>query len=108
MNLRKNPLRIRALGTRLTGLIGLMGLMVLPGLSAGCAPVTPNYDAKFGMAVREAKLAMTISPDAGTVPDLVAGLDGKSAREALIHYQNTFKLQPPAVNVINLGGNFGR
>jgi len=35
-------------------------------------------------------------------------LDGKSAREALIHYQNTFKVQPPAVNVINLGGNFGR
>jgi len=101
-------LRTRSFGTRLMGFMGLMGLIALPGLSAGCASVTPNYDAKFGMAVRDAKLAMTISPDAGAVPDLVAGLDGKSAREALIHYQNTFKVQPPAVNVINLGGTFGR
>jgi len=108
MNLRRIPLRTRSPGARLTGLMGRMGLMVLSGLAAGCAPVTPNYDAKFGMAVRDAKLAMTISPDAGTAPDLVAGLDGKSAREALIHYQNTFKVQPPAVNVINLGGTFGR
>jgi hypothetical protein len=51
---------------------------------------------------------MTISPNAGATEDLVAGLDGKSASEALTHYQNTFKVQPPAVNVINLGGTFGR
>ena len=108
MNLRRSPLRTRSLGTRLMDFMRLMGLVALPSLSAGCASVTPNYDAKFGMAVRDAKLAMTISPDAGTAPDLVAGLDGKSAREALIHYQNTFKVQPPAVNVINLGGTFGR
>jgi hypothetical protein len=105
MNLQRSLLRPRPLCARLTG---LLGLMALPVLCAGCAPVTPNYDAKFGMAVRDAKLAMTISPDAGAGPDLVAGLDGKSAREALIHYQNTFKVQPPAVNVINLGGTFGR
>ena len=90
------------LGASHVGLIGIVGL------SAGCASVTPNYDAKFGAAVRDAKVAMTISPNAGATEDLVAGLDGKSASEALTHYQNTFKVQPPAVNVINLGGTFGR
>lgn len=84
------------------------GLISVVGFTTACAPVTPNYDAKFGAAVRDAKIAMTISPDAGSSQDLVAGLDGKSAREALIHYQNTFKVQPPAVNVINLGGTFGK
>ena len=42
-----------------------LAIAVLLGLIAGCASVTPNYDAKFGDAVREAKLKMTINPDAG-------------------------------------------
>jgi len=74
----------------------------------GCAPVTPNYDAKFGDAVRDSKIAMTISPNAGSSQDPVAGMDGKASREALIHYQNSFKTPPPAVNVINLGGAIAR
>jgi hypothetical protein len=77
-------------------------------LIAACAPVTPNYDAKFGAAVRDSKVAMTISPNAGSSQDPVAGMDGKASREALIHYQNSFKTPPPAVNVINLGGTLGR
>lgn len=82
----------------LTGLVGLASL-------TGCAaPVTPNYDAKFGQAVREAKLNMTINPDAGKNPDQALGLDGKSAREAITLYQGTFKAPPPVVNVINIGG----
>ena len=37
-------------------------------LLSGCASYsaqTPNYDARFGNAVREAKLNMTINPEAG-------------------------------------------
>ena len=81
--------------------------MLFAGL-AGCASVMPNYDARFGNAVREAKLQTTINPAAGTNPDPVAGLDGKAAREAMILYQGTFKAPPPAVNVINIGGTIGK
>jgi uncharacterized protein YceK len=76
-------------------------------LLAGCASVTPNYDAKFGDAVRQAKLDMTINPDAGKNPDQALGMDGKSAREMIILYQDTHKAPPPAVNVINIGGAIG-
>ena len=83
-------------------------IALLPTLLAGCASsVTPNYDAKFGNALREAKLKMTINPDAGKNPDQVLGMDGKSARETIILYQGTSKAPPPAVNVINIGGGIG-
>ena len=83
-------------------------IALLPTLLAGCASsVTPNYDAKFGNAVREAKLKMTINPDAGKNPDQVLGMDGRSARETIILYQGTYKTPPPAVNVINIGGGIG-
>ena len=82
-----------------------LAIALLLGLSAGCANVvTPNYDARFGDAVREARLKMTIKPDAGRNPDPAAGMDGKAAGEAIILYQGTFKAPPPAVNVINIGG----
>lgn len=73
---------------------------------AGCATPTP-YDLRFGDAVREARLAMTVNPRAGENPDPVAGLDGTAAREALIRYQDSFKTPPPVVNVINIGNGSG-
>ncbi len=84
-----------------------LAITLLLGLIAGCASVTPNYDAKFGDAVREAKLKMTINPDAGKNPDQVAGMDGKAGRDTIILYQDTFKAPPPVVNVINIGGGLG-
>jgi hypothetical protein len=71
---------------------------------AGCS-TTPNYDARFGDAVRNARLAMTINPNGGTNQDQVAGIDGQAAREAMTRYQDSFKLPPPVVNVINIGGS---
>jgi hypothetical protein len=82
-------------------------IALLLTLLTGCASVTPNYDAKFGDAVREAKQKMIIHPDAGRNPDQVLGMDGKSARETMILYQGTYKAPPPAVNVINIGGGMG-
>ena len=84
-----------------------LAIALLLGLMAGCSTVTPNYDAKFGDAVREAKLKMTINPDAGKNPDQVAGMDGKAGRDTIILYQDTFKAPPPVVNVINIGGGLG-
>ena len=81
-----------------------LAIALLFGPLAGCSSVTPNYDARFGDAVREAKLKMTIDPNASKNPDQVAGMDGKAAREAIILYQGTFKAPPPVVNVINIGG----
>ncbi len=87
-----------------------MHKLVIPvvlSLIAGCATPTPHYDARFGDAVREAKLKMTIDPYAGSEPDAVLGMDGRTARESIILYQDTYKAPPPAVNVINIGGSIG-
>ena len=82
------------------------GLLSL-ALITGCAPVTPQYSARFGDAVREARLKMTINPNAGSNPDQALGMDGRAARESVLLYQGTFRAPPPAVNVINIGGNIG-
>lgn len=84
-----------------------LGILLIASLLAGCSTVTPNYDAKFGEAVRDAKLKMTINPNAGMNPDQVLGMDGKAAKETINVYQNTYKAPPPAVNVINIGGAIG-
>jgi hypothetical protein len=70
---------------------------------AGCA-ATPRYDARFGDAVREARRAMTINPDAPPNPDPAAGIDGQAADAAITRYQDSFRKPPPVVNVINIGG----
>lgn len=81
--------------------------VLLAALACGCAPVTPNYDARFGDALRQAKLAMTLRPDAGKSADPAAGLDGRAAEEAVTRYQASFKDPPPATTVINIGGPIG-
>lgn len=80
---------------------------VLAALACGCAPVTPNYDAHFGAALRQAKLAMTLHPGAGKTGDPATGLDGRAAREAVERYQASFKDPPPATTVVNIGGPIG-
>jgi hypothetical protein len=85
----------------------ILAIALLTGLVAGCSTTTPNYDARFGDAVREAKRKMIINPDAGKNPDPVAGMDGKAAHDSIILYQGTYKAPPPAVNVINIGGTIG-
>lgn len=76
-------------------------------LGTGCSHVTPNYDARFGDAVRDAKRKMTINPDAGKDGNPVVGIDGRAARESMVQYQKSYKAPPPAVNVINIGGGIG-
>ena len=77
----------------------LLAPALLLCLVAGCSTTTPNYDARFGNSVRDAKRAMTINPDAGKNPDPVIGMDGKSARESMLLYQGTYKTPPPAVQM---------
>ena len=85
-----------------------LSVCLCAGLLGGCATsVTPNYDLKFGDALREAKLKMTINPDAGKTPDMALGLHGGAAKETVVRYQNSFKAPPPVSNVINIGGSIG-
>jgi hypothetical protein len=72
-------------------------------LVAGCT-TTPNYDQRFGDAVRTARLRMTLNPEAGKNPDPVAGIDGTAALESVARYERSFKEPPPVTNVINIGG----
>ena len=88
-------------------LIALLALLPALLVVAGCQSATPNYDARFGDAVRDAKRAMTIDPDAGKKPDIAAGIDGRASQDAMDRYHDTFKQPPPAVNVINIGGAIG-
>lgn len=76
-------------------------------LLASCAGTTPHYDKRFGDAVRQARSAMTIDPQAGDNPDQAAGIDGKAGSEAMTRYHESFKAPPPVVNVINIGGATG-
>lgn len=79
--------------------------VVIAALLAGCASSpTPNYDLRFGDAVRDARARQTLNPDAAGAP-VVTGMDGKSAREAITLYGKTFQSPPPVVNVINIGGS---
>lgn len=86
----------------------LLTILALPLFLGACATTTtPNYDLRFGEAVRQARQRQTLNPTASANPDPVAGMDGKAAHDALILYQKTFKTPPPVVNVINIGGQIG-
>lgn len=80
-------------------------LLVLALLGGCAASTTPNYDARFGDAVRQARQRMTVNPNAGANPDPIAGMDGRSVREAVGRYHDSFKSPPAVVNVINIGGS---
>ena len=82
--------------------------LMLIALLAGCAvSPTPNYDARFGDAVRQARQEMTLNPNAAAIAPAPPVIDGIAAREAVGRYQDTFRSPPPAVNVINIGGQIG-
>jgi hypothetical protein len=82
-----------------------LALLAIALLGGCAASTTPYYDTRFGDAVRESRLRMTVNPNAGANPDPVAGMDGRSAREAIGRYQDSFKSPPSVVNVINIGGS---
>ncbi len=74
--------------------------------SAACVgPTTPAYDAQFGVAVRQARLAQTLNPDAGGEADPLAGLDGSAGRAALERYHESFREPPRSFEVLNIGGS---
>lgn len=83
-----------------------LGLALMLAL-AGCVSPTPYLDEHFGDAVRQARLAQTLHPDAGRVDDPVVGLDGVAAQASIVGYEKSFQKPPPVTNVINIGGAIG-
>ena len=79
-------------------------LLLLLGLLAGCASITPSYDAKFGDAVRAARQAQTLNPGMKADTDPVMGLDAQAAVKSQDRYQESFKTPPKTFEVINIGG----
>lgn len=79
------------------------GLSVL----SACSSTTPQYDARFGQAVRHNLQAQVLYPAPDSRPVEPAALDAGSARSAFQRYRDSFKAPPPVVNVINLGGAQG-
>jgi len=67
---------------RITGSLGLVVLI------AGCASSTPATDATFGDAVRAARVAQTLYPDASANRNPVTGIDGQSGVRAIQGYEN--------------------
>ena len=55
-----------------------------------CVSTTPNFDATFGDATREALRQQIINPQAGNNIDPVAGIDGRAARDAMDNYHESF------------------
>lgn len=73
-------------------------------LLTACASVTPVVDANFGNAVRQARTAQTLYPNASANRDPVLGIDGKAGAAAQNRYQDSFKAPPKTFEVINIGG----
>lgn len=80
-------------------------IAALSALLGACAvPATPNYDTKFGEAVRQATALQTLNPDAGRNTDPVTGIDGESGKAAVDRYQESFKAPPRTFEVFDIGG----
>jgi hypothetical protein len=82
--------------------------LALAGLLAGCAAPTPQFDARFGDAVRSARAQQVVNPGAAANTDPVRGLDGQSARAALERYQKSFAAPAAQGGQSLLGGGGGQ
>lgn len=82
----------------------LASLLSATSLLAACASTTPQLDAAFGSAVREARTAQTLYPRASENTDPVLGIDGKAGASAQQRYQESFQAPPKTFEIINIGG----
>lgn len=83
----------------------LAGALAAGSLVAGCSATTPQLDAVFGQAVRDARVAQTINPKASENTNPVLGIDGKAAASAQQRYQESFQTPPRTFDIINIGGS---
>lgn len=84
---------------------GAMSALACAALLSACASTTPVLDANFGNAVRAARAAQTLNPNASANRDPVLGIDGQAAASAQDRYQESFKAPPQTFDVSNTGTN---
>lgn len=79
-------------------------------VTSACAPVTPQWDARFGDSVRMAVAQQTLNPDASRNTDPVLGIDGRAANEAINRYHESFQKPPPPPSLFQImnGGGSGK
>ena len=87
-----------------TSSLCLATVLATTSLLAACASTTPQLDAVFGDAVREARTAQTLNPKASENTDPVLGIDGKAGASAQQRYQESFQAPPRTFEIINIGG----
>ena len=80
---------------------GAMTAAAVAALLTACASTTPVVDASFGNAVRQARTAQTLNPDASANRDPVLGIDGKAGAAAQERYQESFKTPPTTFEIVN-------
>jgi hypothetical protein len=94
-------------------MIASICLAACSALLAGCATdgstsmgnsVTPQLDARFGDAVRQARALQTLNPTAGRTGDPVIGIDGRAGAAAIERYHESFRSPPQSFDVLNIGG----
>jgi len=93
------------MSTTPVSILRLTTLLAGTSLLAACASTTPELDAVFGQAVREARTVQTLNPKASQNTDPVLGIDGKAGAAAQQRYQESFQTPPETFNIINIGGS---
>jgi hypothetical protein len=82
----------------------VLALASLLGLNGCASSNTPNLDAKFGQAVRNARQQQTLNPTAGTNNDPVLGIDAAAAVHTQGQYVDSFKSPPKSFEVLGTTG----
>jgi di/tripeptidase len=94
-------------------LVAALGIASVAAFSSGCATegaarfggsTTPEYDAKFGDSVRQARALQTMNSEAGRDGAPVIGIDGRAGAAAMERYQDSFRAPPRTFEVLNIGG----
>ena len=86
-------------------LVGKLAAVSVAALLTACASTTPVLDANFGNAVRQARTAQTLNPNASANRDPVLGIDGQAGAAAQDRYQDSFKAPPKTFEIIENTGN---
>ncbi|AKU23029.1 hypothetical protein [Massilia sp. NR 4-1] len=81
-------------------------------LLSGCAGIdaassTPQWDARFGDAVRAAMARQRIHPG-GVNPEQVRGIDGAAALQAQEQYRKSFSAPAPQPSAFTIGVSGGK
>lgn len=85
------------------GVFAVSGAMILSGCAGLKAINEPEPStARFGDAVRMARIKQTLNPDASKNLDPVTGIDARAARSSSERYHDSFKAPPPTFEILNV------